>query len=159
MAKIKMTEKRKEFVLAAREVLGDVPVLNRTLIQEVLVAYDGLSFPAWAVGKELKTEVRGEYYLPTEDGEFEKDAASNVSQMTLNAEDSAKVYEYAAQQVAMAPSAIGVMDNQDSYVPEKFDGYVSWGNFNTVKDVVKSGIFYPMFITGLSGNGKTLMVK
>ena len=33
MAKIKMTEKRKEFVLAAREVLGDVPVLNRALIQ------------------------------------------------------------------------------------------------------------------------------
>ena len=159
MAKIKMTEKRKEFVLAAREVLGDVPVLNRTLIQEVLDAYDGLSFPAWVVGKDLKTEKRGEYYLPTLDGEFEKDAASNVSQMTLNAEDSAKVFDYAAQQVAMAPSAIGVMDNQDSYVPEKFDGYVSWGNFNTVKDVVKSGIFYPMFITGLSGNGKTLMVK
>ena len=34
-----------------------------------------------------------------------------------------------------------------------------WGNFNTVKDVIKSNIFYPMFITGLSGNGKTLMVK
>ena len=56
----------------------------------------------------------------------------------------------------MAPTAIGVMDNQDSYIPSKFDGYVSWGNFNTVKDVVKSEIFYPLFITGLSGNGKTL---
>ena len=61
--------------------------------------------------------------------------------------------------IGMAPSALGVMEDQDSYVPEKFSGYVSWGNFNTVKDVIKSGIFYPMFITGLSGNGKTLMVK
>ena len=147
MAKIKMTEKRKEFVLAAREVLGDVPVLNRALIQEVLDAYDGLVFPAWAVGKDLKTEKRGEYYLPTEDGEFEANHSSGDGRWT----------EIPA--VAMAPTAIGVMDNQDSYVPEKFDGYVSWGNFNTVKDVVKSGIFYPMFITGLSGNGKTLMVK
>ena len=37
--------------------------------------------------------------------------------------------------------------------------YVPYGNFNLVKQVIKSRIFYPMFITGLSGNGKTLMVK
>ena len=61
--------------------------------------------------------------------------------------------------IGMAPSAMSVMEDQDSYIPEKFLGYVPWGNFNTVKDVVKSNIFYPMFITGLSGNGKTLMVK
>ena len=48
---------------------------------------------------------------------------------------------------------------KDSYVPERFDGYVPWGNFNMVKDVIKSNIFYPIFITGMSGNGKTLMVK
>jgi midasin (ATPase involved in ribosome maturation) len=59
----------------------------------------------------------------------------------------------------MAPKAIEVLDEQDSYVPERFDGYVPWGNFNTVRDVVKSKIFYPLFITGMTGNGKTLMVK
>ena len=161
MAKIKMTEARKEFIRAAFDVLGtDTFTLTRKSIQVVLDNYEGLSFPAWAVGKDLKTEVRGEYYLPNLDGEFARDAASNVSELTLNAEDSAKVYQVAADSVAaMAPSAIGVMDNQDSYVPEKFDGYVTLGNFNTIKDVVKSKIFYPMFITGLSGNGKTLMVK
>ena len=61
--------------------------------------------------------------------------------------------------VAMAPKAIEVLDEQESYVPERFDGYVPWGNFNLVRDVVKSEIFYPIFITGMSGNGKTLMVK
>ena len=61
--------------------------------------------------------------------------------------------------VQMAPSAIGVMEEEGSYVPEKFEGYVPWGNFNILKEVLKSRIFYPMFITGLSGNGKTLMVK
>jgi hypothetical protein len=161
MAKIKMTETRKEFILAAQDVLGtDTNILTRKSIQVVLDNYEGLSFPAWAVGKDLKTEVRGEYYLPNLDGEFARDAVGEGRIMNLNAEDSAKVYQVAADSVAaMAPSAIGVMDNQDSYIPEKFDGYVSWGNFNTVKDVVKSKIFYPMFITGLSGNGKTLMVK
>ena len=154
MAKIKMTENRKEFVLAANETLGpDTNTLTRTSIQVVLDNYEGLAFPAWAVGKDLKTEKRGEYYLPNLGGEFSKDAASNVEQMTVTKIDAP------VPPVMMAPSAIGVMDNQDSYVPEKFDGYVSWGNFNTVKDVVKSEIFYPLFITGLSGNGKTLLVK
>ena len=102
-----------------------------------------------------QTEVRGEYYLPNLDGEFEKNAASNISQVREMPLE--RITE--AAPVMMAPTAIGVMDNQDSYIPSKFDGYVSWGNFNTVKDVVKSEIFYPLFITGMSGNGKTLMVK
>ena len=156
-----MTENRMEFVRAAQCILGsDTTTLTRKSIQDVLDNYDGLAFPAWAVGKDLKTEKRGEYYLPNLGGEFARDAVSNVSQLTLNAEDTTKVYQVAVDSVAaMAPTAIGVMDQQDSYVPEKFDGYVSWGNFNTVKDVVKSEIFYPLFITGLSGTGKTLLVK
>ena len=151
MSKIKMNENRKEFVTCALDVLGpDLTVINRDGIYQVLDAYDGLKFPSWQVSKGLRTNERGEYYVPTLDGEFAKDAASNVNQITTKAEVPA---------IAMAPSAIGVMDQQDSYVPEKFEGYVPYGNFNTVKDVIKSGIFYPMFITGLSGNGKTLMVK
>ena len=158
MSKFKMNDNRKEFITCAQEVLGaDLKVINRDGIYQVLDAYDGLKFPSWQVSKELRTNERGEYYVPSTDGEFAKDAASNVEQLSVK--DSAKVFDYAAQQVAMAPSAIGVMDQQDSYIPGKFPGYVSWGNFNTVKDVIKSGIFYPMFITGLSGNGKTLMVK
>lgn len=42
--------------------------------------------------------------------------------------------------------------------PEAHVGYVSHGNHKDVKTIIKSKKFYPMFITGLSGNGKTLMV-
>ena len=144
MSKIKMNENRKEFVTCALDVLGsDLKVINRDGIYQVLDAYDGLKFPSWQVSKDLRTNERGEYYVPTLDGEFAKDAASNVNQLSV------KKAEVATSAVAMAPSAIGVMDQQDSYVPEKFEGYVPYGNFNTVKDVIKSGIFYPMFITCL----------
>ena len=44
-------------------------------------------------------------------------------------------------------------------VPPRFDGYVAWGHFTDVEKIVKSGQFYPIFVTGLSGNGKTLMVE
>ena len=44
-------------------------------------------------------------------------------------------------------------------MPSPFEGFVSWGHHSTIKQVVKSGMFYPIFVTGLSGNGKTLMIE
>ena len=44
-------------------------------------------------------------------------------------------------------------------VPSEFEGFVPWGHFATIKKIVQSGMFYPVFVTGLSGNGKTLMVE
>jgi len=44
-------------------------------------------------------------------------------------------------------------------VPSPFEGFVSWGHHSTIKQVVKSKMFYPIFVTGLSGNGKTLMIE
>ena len=44
-------------------------------------------------------------------------------------------------------------------VPDTFDGFVAWGNHVPLKKIVKSGLFYPVFVTGLSGNGKTLMIE
>jgi MoxR-like ATPase len=47
----------------------------------------------------------------------------------------------------------------DSFVPEKNSTYVPFGFFSDLKEIVKSKIFYPIYITGLSGNGKTMMVE
>ena len=44
-------------------------------------------------------------------------------------------------------------------IPNKDDTFVSFGNFTDVKKVVQSRLFYPTFITGLSGNGKTFGVE
>ena len=44
-------------------------------------------------------------------------------------------------------------------IPKKDDTFVSFGNFSDVKKVVQSRLFYPTFITGLSGNGKTFGVE
>ena len=148
---VKMNGKRQEFVNMARDLLGQ----DRTTITrpEIMLVMEerGQDHPSWI--KKLKTGVRGEYFLPAANGMYgsvDLVEAVNSAITTVN--------ETVAS-VQMAPSAVGVMDEQDSYIPEKFVGYVPWGNFNTVKDVIKSKIFYPLFITGLSGNGKTLMVQ
>ncbi len=53
-----------------------------------------------------------------------------------------------------APAAI-----QRNLVPEKDANFVPFGNFSDVKRIIKSKMFYPTFITGLSGNGKTFSVE
>ncbi len=151
MKVIKMNAKRKAFVASAREMYGqDRTFMDRTELLNLVRKDTSLSWPSWLVSRCKKD--RGVYWLPNEHGEY--------GSVTLGAEDSAKVFQVAANSVtAMAPSALGVMDNQDSYVPEKHNGYVPYGNFNTVRDIIKAALFYPVFITGLSGNGKTLMVQ
>ena len=48
---------------------------------------------------------------------------------------------------------------QQCFVPDQDVNYVSFGNFSDVKRIIQSRQFYPTFITGLSGNGKTFSVE
>ena len=56
-----------------------------------------------------------------------------------------------------APSAMPAVEQ--NLIPEKDDTFVPFGNFNDIKKIIKSNLFYPTFITGLSGNGKTVCVE
>ncbi len=47
----------------------------------------------------------------------------------------------------------------DNLVPQKDETYVPFGFYTDLTRIVKSGMFYPVFICGLSGNGKTMMVE
>jgi len=49
--------------------------------------------------------------------------------------------------------------NEESFVPKVDPLYVKFGNHNDLKTIIGSNRFYPAFITGLSGNGKTFMVE
>ena len=56
-----------------------------------------------------------------------------------------------------APPALSAVEQ--NLIPDKDDTFVKFGNFNDIKKIIQSRIFYPAFITGLSGNGKTLSVE
>jgi hypothetical protein len=58
----------------------------------------------------------------------------------------------------VAPSVVS-HDAEMSLVPEKASGYVPFGHFADVRSIIKSKKFYPTYITGLSGNGKTMMIE
>ena len=56
-------------------------------------------------------------------------------------------------------SVVACDNPTENLVPDKDPLYVPFGNFNDVYSIIKSGRYYPAFITGLSGNGKTFMVE
>ena len=56
-----------------------------------------------------------------------------------------------------APAAMPAVGQ--NLIPRKDDTFVKFGNFGDIKKIIQSRLFYPTFITGLSGNGKTFSVE
>ena len=56
-----------------------------------------------------------------------------------------------------SPAALPAIEQ--NLIPEKDDTFVRFGNFGDIKKIIQSRLFYPTFITGLSGNGKTFSVE
>jgi hypothetical protein len=61
--------------------------------------------------------------------------------------------ERSYQSPAVLPTA------EQNLIPDKDDTFVKFGNFNDLKKIIQSRIFYPTFVTGLSGNGKTFSIE
>jgi len=64
------------------------------------------------------------------------------------------------EQTYQAPAALAEIPSiEQKLIPQKDDTFVKFGNFNDIKKIIQSNLFYPTFITGLSGNGKTFSVE
>ena len=61
------------------------------------------------------------------------------------------------EETYQAPSAEPAI--VQNLIPQKDDTFVQFGNFKDIKKIIQSRLFYPTFITGLSGNGKTFLVE
>ena len=96
----------------------------------------------YKVGKSL-------FKLPTEDDVVtSKSSGESEKVLTTKAPETETVSE----------AAYVVSSLTGDIVPKKDPVFVSFGNYPDVKSIIKSKMFYPVFITGLSGNGKTMGV-
>ena len=100
--------------------------------------------PQWLTKNKLYRVDRGLFKLPNIDDDVSED--TKVSK-TETVKDN-KVNE----------AAYIVSSLTGDIVPKKDSVFVSFGNYPDLKSIVKSRMFYPVFITGLSGNGKTMGV-
>ena len=119
MKVVKMNDKRIAFVVAARNLFGESKsTINRPEIYAVLEENEGMTFPQWVVGQQFRTQYRGMYHLPLENGRFDM-----IDPVVSNAASvDAGEHNHQQSAVAMAPRAIEVLEEQESYVPEKFEG-------------------------------------
>lgn len=137
------------FVEAAEKLYGIGATLNRDNIAHVVNEAD-VPYPYWFVTKaDYRGANRGEYVLPN--------IGSKQSKAPVVEEELAVAYAQPAQVLEFRQPKL--LDESDSAVPTKFEGYVPFGFYKDLFGIVKSKMFYPVFITGLSGNGKTLMVE
>ena len=99
----------------------------------------------------------GKYKLPTsiESKKVVKTKTKKVSKPTPT--PAPVVVESVAEESVMSLMATNM--EMQNLVPSAFEGFVPWGHFATIKKIVESSMFYPVFVTGLSGNGKTLMIE
>jgi hypothetical protein len=85
---------------------------------------------------------RGVYQLP-------KMVPLQVVQQVIQPEDSP------AMQIKSSPIKV----DSSSLVPQVDPNYVPFGNYSDLENIIKSGIFYPSYITGPTGNGKSTMIE
>lgn len=136
------------FVLAAEEKFGIGAILSRDNISSV-VEEKGVPYPHWLVTKSEHRYDRGLYRLP--------DIGTKTFKNTVTEKEPELEMNLSAQVVALRQPKL--VDESDTSIPTAYPDYVPFGFFKDLSHIVKSRMFYPVFITGLSGNGKTLMVE
>ena len=71
-----------------------------------------------------------------------------------------EVTQKAVESIERSYNNIAVLPEvHQNLIPSKDSTFVPFGNFKDVKKIIQSRLFYPVFITGLSGNGKTFSVE
>ena len=131
-----LNEKQINFLTLARKEYGDQITMNQ--IKDLETKYN-LSGNNWFVSDTYRLS-RGVYKVPSIDGEI------SVPEV--------KVVEKPVKQSKVSKT----VNQAENITPSDEVTFVPWGHYKDIKSVIKSKIFYPTFITGLSGNGKTLNV-
>ena len=138
-----LNDKQRNFIELCYKEFGDIKEITRTQLVKVEKKHK-VSFPQWLVSnKDLKIS-KGLFKMPS-------GSDTDVSTPTNAMEDVVK--DTTKKEAAYVVSSL-----TGNITPNKDKNFVSFGNYPDVKNIIKSNRFYPVFITGLSGNGKTLAV-
>ena len=154
-----LSAKQSAFVSALASITVISPVKRADLVAAATKV--GMAFPpAWIVKDASRNAGRGLFHVPEILGDAHTAAAP------------AKVAAPAAAPVQMVRGASNPIQSVDhakvlgmtggdrvTLIPDRIDTYVPWGHFTNIEAIIKSRLFSPIFITGLSGNGKTTMVE
>ena len=139
-----LNQKQIDFVKHAKKLYPNKAELTLAELVRANKEFGHKYEPQWLTkDKNLKVD-RGLFKLPNIDDDVSEDTKVSKTETVKDT----KVNE----------AAYIVSSLTGDIVPKKDSVFVSFGNYPDVKSIVKSRMFYPVFITGLSGNGKTMGV-
>ena len=100
-------------------------------------------------------------------GVYQMIASNNVVAIkpVTKSDEATPVAAKAPKAMAAAPGAAPVSlkiqstSSEEVYIPATDPTFVKWGYFADVSKIIKSNMFFPMYVSGLSGNGKTMMIE
>lgn len=135
----KKIEMQNELAKVVFEKFGDT--MTNTEITETAESLE-MPFPHFLLKKELRIG-RGQYRSPLAGQTVVEEEPTAVAAMTVQVND------------------FNVENNSfaENLVPAKDPLFVPFGNFAVVKKILQSKMFYPVFVTGMSGNGKTFGIE
>lgn len=136
-----LNNKQREYVKYAYGLFNKEVLTKQELIQ-ANKKFGCKYAPQWLIkNKDYKVD-KATFKLPL-DGDMKKTEA------VKSTNDNVEIRKEAAYIVSSLTGDI---------VPKKDVTFVPFGNYPDIKSIIKSGKFYPVFVTGLSGNGKTMSV-
>lgn len=148
---VKWTDEQLAFIKIAAKTYGD----NAILVQEdikTLSQTPGIVYPYWLVKSTYAVE-RNKYQVPSmADVGLEYEDTTEESSDNVTADDN-------LLDGLVDDDISKVLDASMNFVPKKIVGYVPFGFFDDVKTIIASEMFMPVFVSSLSGTGKTTMVE
>jgi len=136
--------------------LSDLAKLGKSVISRGdLMAYceeRGLTVPQWYTGGVEYRAGRGLYKVP---------GASAVESAPVQEEPVAAMVASVVPmpQRKLVMQSVETAVASESCVPAKYPNYIEFGSFPQIKKIIQSCQFFPVFVTGPSGNGKTMAVE
>lgn len=141
-----LNTKQDQFVQACKSAGMSSPARRSDLVKVA----NGLGMkyaPAWIVqNSDCRTEDRGWFIVPGLD----------KATVQWKAIDEPTTVETAPVMNAIMGLTGG---ERESLVPSVMRDFVAWGHFKTIEQIISSSLFAPVFVTGMSGNGKTTMIE
>jgi|TARA_R110000822_G_scaffold45637_5_gene121986 MoxR-like ATPase len=105
---------------------------------------------AYTLMKQMPRVARGVYQMV---------GSGNVIQMNAPLAAPVALPQVEQTPIAKAVAKVQSTSSEEVYIPSADPTFVKWGYFADVLKIVKSNMFYPMYVAGLSGNGKTMMIE
>lgn len=148
-----LTSKQIAFIKLAND-NGFVGTISRK-DAKTLCKVHKFKWPSWIAKNDEYRHSRGVYKLPKIDDE-------NVNMPKVSKITTSPVAELTPVSAVASPTlnlqTLG-LNISESLIPMPNRKYVPFGNFSDVETIISSNMFYPIYVTGLSGNGKTMMIE